>query len=539
VPAPAFVAAVAENTLAFAVPLAVMQIYDRVIPNASLGTLQLLTLGLFIALLLELVFKLVRMRVIEWHAAGALYRAQIAAGERLLAARSALFETTPFGVQMDRLAALDTLKDHLQNQPLLRGVDAVFALLVLAVMTAAGGWLALVPLTLIAGLGLAAWRQHAAHTRLLAERNGSDRRRYSFLHDLLDGLPTVKALLMEAQMQRRYERLQLAGSRLTRAILLLGGRAQMTAMLASALNMVAVVALGAWFVIHEQMALGAVAASLLLGGRAIQLVARIFGSAASADITSDARARARELENLPIYERGVPLPPPENERGLAIVFRGAAFGVDPAQPPVIDSFDLAIAPGEVVGFRGSEGAGASTLLRVLIGETEIRGGEVRVEGYAIETLDRDSLLGAVGYAANSVGIFRGTLLDNLTMFETGDAIDRARAAAALTGLERLVNQLPDGFETEIGGNGGRDLPRGLVQLIGITRAIAKHPRLLILDEANASLDRDSEALLMQALAALRGRVTIMIATQRPSILRFCDRVIDLNRRDTQAKGGAP
>jgi ATP-binding cassette subfamily C protein LapB len=531
VPKPALVATVAENLLAFAIPLAVMQIYDRVIPNASFGTLQLLTIGLMAALLLELVFKLVRMRVIEWHAAGALFRAQIAAGERLLAQPSSAFERTSFGVQMDRLAALDTLKENLQNQPVMRAVDAIFVVAILLVMAAAGGWLVLVPLTLISLLVLIAWRQHVAHAGALERRNESDRRRYSFLHDVLDGLPTVKALLMEEQMLRRYERLQAAGARITREILLIGSGAQTTAMLVSALHMVAVIGLGAWFVIHEQMALGALAASLLLGGRAIQLVVRIFGSSASADITNDARARIREFAGLPAYAGGRALRLPAAGGALSVVFRGASFGVDPSLPPVIENFDLAIEPGQAIGFRGNEGAGASTLLRVLIGETDIRGGEVLIEGDPVQDIDRDSLLQSVGFAANSVGIFRGTLLDNLTMFESGEAIDRARRASALTGLERLINQLPDGFETEIGGNGGRELPRGLVQLIGITRALAKQPRLLILDEANASLDRDSEAILLQALETLRGRVTILIATQRPSLLRFCDHVVDLNRSE--------
>jgi ATP-binding cassette subfamily C protein LapB len=477
------------------------------------------------------VFKLVRMRVIEWHAAGALFRAQIAAGERLLAQPSSAFERTSFGVQMDRLAALDTLKENLQNQPVMRAVDAIFVVAILLVMAAAGGWLVLVPLTLISLLVLIAWRQHVAHAGALERRNESDRRRYSFLHDVLDGLPTVKALLMEEQMLRRYERLQAAGARITREILLIGSGAQTTAMLVSALHMVAVIGLGAWFVIHEQMALGALAASLLLGGRAIQLVVRIFGSSASADITNDARARIREFAGLPAYAGGRALRLPAAGGALSVVFRGASFGVDPSLPPVIENFDLAIEPGQAIGFRGNEGAGASTLLRVLIGETDIRGGEVLIEGDPVQDIDRDSLLQSVGFAANSVGIFRGTLLDNLTMFESGEAIDRARRASALTGLERLINQLPDGFETEIGGNGGRELPRGLVQLIGITRALAKQPRLLILDEANASLDRDSEAILLQALETLRGRVTILIATQRPSLLRFCDHVVDLNRSE--------
>lgn len=532
VPTPALIAAVAENALAFAIPLAVMQIYDRVIPNASLGTLQLLTIGLFVALVLELVFKLVRLRVIEWQAAGALYRSHIAAGERLLAQPSREFEKTPFGVQMDRLASLDTLKENLQNQPLLRVIDGVFVIVILAVMAAAGGWLVVIPLGLIAAVSLAAWRQHLAFTKLLEARNESDRRRYSFLHDLLDGLPTVKALLMEEQMLRRYERLQVAGARVTREILKLGSNAQIVAMTASALHMVGIVALGAWFVIHEQMALGAVAASLLLGGRAIQLVVRIFGSAASTDIIGDARRRAREFEALPAYAGGQTLPVSDSGRGVSIAFRAASFGADADAPPLFERFDLTIAPGETIGFRGHEGAGASTLLRVLIGETPVRGGEVLIEGLPVESIDRDSLMRSVGFAANSVGIFRGTLLENLTMFESGEAIDHARAAAALTGLERLINQLPDGFDTEIGGNGGRELPRGLVQLIGITRALAKKPRLLILDEANASLDRESEAVLLQALGNLRGRVTLMIATQRPSLLRFCDRVVELNRGQT-------
>jgi ATP-binding cassette, subfamily C, bacterial LapB len=127
----------------------------------------------------------------------------------------------------------------------------------------------------------------------------------------------------------------------------------------------------------------------------------------------------------------------------------------------------------------------------------------------------------VAYVGSAPVIFQGTILDNLTMFSP--ARHRiARQMAALVGLEGTVNQLPNGFDTMLGEGAANELPVSIAQQITIVRALAAEPRVLLFDDANVVLDRRAETALIVSIAALRQRMTIIIASHRPSLLAASD-----------------
>jgi ATP-binding cassette subfamily C protein LapB len=117
-------------------------------------------------------------------------------------------------------------------------------------------------------------------------------------------------------------------------------------------------------------------------------------------------------------------------------------------------------------------------------------------------------------------------MENLTLFSP-EKRDFARKMSQLTGLEAIINLLPDGYETMLGRGIGDDLPMSTAQQVNIVRALTNRPRVLALDEANMVLDAIAEPALIRALERLRGHLTVLVVTHRPSLLALCDRLMIL------------
>jgi ATP-binding cassette subfamily C protein LapB len=149
------------------------------------------------------------------------------------------------------------------------------------------------------------------------------------------------------------------------------------------------------------------------------------------------------------------------------------------------------------------------------------GGESSVD------LQEYDLTSSIAYVPNSPAIFRGTILENLTLFNIRQDLAAARWAAQLIGLESDIQQLPQGYDMMIGGNGHESLPPSFLQRICIARAIARRPQILVLEEANALLDQRADSLLKAGLESLRGSTTVLFLSNRPSFLAIADQTFKL------------
>ncbi len=181
----------------------------------------------------------------------------------------------------------------------------------------------------------------------------------------------------------------------------------------------------------------------------------------------------------------------------------------------------------MVGLIGDDGPGRTTLLKLLLGDLMPTGGRVLVD----ETATTDKAFAVVRRSIAYVGarpiIFGGTILDNLTNFQPHRR-NFARQMAVLVGLENAINELPNGYDTLVGDNTGENVPASMAQQIGIVRALAAEPRIILLDDVTAVLDRNADVAFVQAIEKLRGGPTLIIATHQPSLLATCDVVYVLS-----------
>jgi ATP-binding cassette subfamily C protein LapB len=520
-PPEVYFASFAINLLALALPLSIMQVYDRIIPNRSLATFAYLFLGLALALIIEFVLKTARSALLSWQATYFVQNVEHETIARLLRAHDGPFENEPAAVHVNRYAAVAALGEYHCGQARLVSIDLPFVGIAFIVMTIVGGVMVLVPATLFllfATLAVARARKFRA---IINTRTTQDNRKYDFIAEVLGGIHTVKSMAMEPQMQRRFERLQQAVAETTMSSILTGQANQTSALLYGSVSQLVVVAIGASQVIDNKLTMGALACCTILSGQILQPLLRAISLWTEKETVSHRRAEIRSLLDVPPVEAA---PSIRMEVEGTIRFENVTFGHSPDVDPVLRAVDLSIAAGAIVGVKGEDGSGRTTLLRLLRGDIEPISGRVTIDN--ISTIEPEflSVRQSIAYVGAAPVIFRGTIMDNLTVFSP-ERRDFARNMALQFGLEAAINVLPAGFETTLGEGIGDDLPASIAQQVNIVRALTSRPRILILDEANTVLDQIAEGALMRALDSLRGRLTMVIVSHRPSLLALCDSVL--------------
>src|SRR5581483_11817173 len=206
-----------------------------------------------------------------------------------------------------------------------------------------------------------------------------------------------------------------------------------------------------------------------------------------------------------------------------VEFRDVTFGYDKAKP-VLKDVSIHVEPGEMIGLVRKSGAGKSTFVNLICRFYEADHGEVFIDGHNVKDLSLECLREQVGVVLQDPFLFNGTIAENIR-YARPDASEReVIAAARAANAHEFIVGKPDGYDTQVGERGNQ-LSVGEKQRISIARAILRDPRILILDEATASVDTETEKAIQEALARLvKGRTTFAIA-HRLSTLRNADRLV--------------
>jgi ATP-binding cassette subfamily C protein LapB len=511
------------NLLALALPLSIMQVYDRVIPNHSLATLAYLFLGLTFAIAIDYALKISRSALLSWHATQFVEKVENEGVSRFLRAPNGSFERCPAAVNISRYAAAAALADYHSGQARLVAIDLPFVGIALIVLTIVGGTMVLVPAVLFLMFAALAIGRARKFRKILDLRTAQDNRKYDFIAEVLAGIHTVKGMAMEPQMQRRFERLQQGVAETTMASILTGQANQTSAMLYGNISQLIVVAIGGSQVINDHLTMGALACCTMLSGQILQPLLRAISLWTERENVDHRRAEVRLLLDLPSVE---PAPAPVGLTSVVgdIQFEKVTFRYDTAADPALEVVDLSIKVGTITGVKGKGGSGRTTLLKLIRGDIEPTSGRVTIGGVSTMEPNFQAIRPCIAYVGAAPVMFSGTIMENLTVFSP-EKRDFARKMSQLLGLETTINLLPDGYETELGRGIGDDLPMSIAQQVNIVRALTNRPRVLALDEANMVLDAVAEPALIRALETLRGRLTVIVVTHRPSLLALCDRLI--------------
>jgi ATP-binding cassette subfamily C protein LapB len=515
------------NLFALALPLFTMNVYDRVVPNQIYDTLWVLSIGVTLLLLFDLLVKALRAYYIDL--AGKRIDIMLSAQifEHVLGVKAAA-RPQSVGAMVSHFQEFEGFRDFITSATITVIVDIPFVIFFLLVIYWIGGWLVLVPLLCIPLIVLISLVLQKPLGDIIRQSFRVSAQKQAGLIETLGGIDTLKACTAESSAQRRWEsiigefgHLSVRSRGLSSMIVIQAGFIQQLA------TVIMVIA-GVYLIgLHELTVGGLIACNLLLG-RTLGPFAQV---ASLISRYHQARAGLRGMEQvmeLPI-ER-----PKEHDfvhrpdfRG-EIEFRNVSFTYPGQDVMALDNVSFHIQAGERVGIIGRIGSGKSTLEKLILGFQEPTTGAVWIDGVDSHQIDPAQLRHNIGYVPEDVFLFFGSVRDNIVL--AAPYVDDAVMldAAEVAGVSEFVNQHPKGFDMPVGER-GEGLSGGQKQTIGIARALLLNPPIYVFDEVSSALDNRSEEQFKRRFAnRLNQHHTLMLITHRMSMLTLVDRLMVLD-----------
>lgn len=512
------------NMITVVSSLFAMQVYDRVVPNSAYATLWVLASGVLIAYIFELLFKLIRLKLME------------ASAKRIDEALSLYFFEKVMALKLDRrpsrvgslvaqIRDYEFIKSFFTSSTLFVLADIPFQLFFIAIIAMIGGDVAWVligfaPLCLL--IGFSVYRPLAAVQR---EQSDEMTRRQGILFEAVAGAEIIKSQGGESNFGNVWLRSTRETAKRSEKLHLLSAYAQYATYITQQMAYVAVLTVGVYRIGDGELTMGGLIACSILSSRALgniatvtQLLLQWHHARYALDVlnqvlscpSDDAAGREGNTSSAPL--------------DLAInELRYAYEGVQVNQLAVPK---LSIKAGERIAVLGRNGSGKTTLLKLLAGIATPSGGDVTIAGLDIQNCRPSWLREVIGYLPQEVRLFSGTLRENLTLGLSLPSEERIWEALQKTGLDAMVRRHPLGLNIPIR-EGGSGLSGGQRQLVGLTRLVLQEPRIWVLDEPSSSLDKEAEERLVLMLRNLPRHHTLIFSSHRPGWLELADRVLIL------------
>ncbi|TPJ22576.1 type I secretion system permease/ATPase [Mesorhizobium sp. B2-8-3] len=517
------------NTLVLILPLYMLQVYDRVLPAANLDTLTYLTLLALSSLLLFGVLEVVR----GVYASRLAARLDVSLGaSSFLAAMSG--PRAGLG-DVQALRDLATLRGFIASRTIFFLFDLPFGPIFVGLLYFIHPLLFLVTVVGAVLMVSVAVLNQVASSRPGKEAAENLGAAMNSAQAFARNFETVRALGMVSNAIEfwgtRFSGSLHASDGLARTNAFYGGVSRTT----RSVLQIAILGVGAYLVLHNEMTAGMIFASSMISARALQPLDQIVGSWRQIIDANLAWKRLSAVQSRSGPKENVALPTPQGALSadqLVYHLPGSADG----SLPLIKRVTFEVPTGETVAIVGPSQAGKSTLARLIVGAIEPRSGVIRIDGGDIRNWDPEELGRHFGYLPQDVELFPGTIGQNITRFEPDAPDGKLVQAAQQAQVHELILGQRDGYSTLIGPTGVR-LSGGERQRIGLARAFYGDPKLLVLDEPNANLDSDGEAALERAIIQARSRkTTVLVITHRPSLASKCDRILMLRNGQVEIYG---
>jgi subfamily B ATP-binding cassette protein HlyB/CyaB len=515
------VAALSMHLIALSVPIFFQLLVDKVIPNQALSTLYALSAGIGVLILFDAGFNYLRNYLLAFITRKLDHQVATSTIEHLLRLPIDYFHANPSGVVAYKLQEANNVRDFLASRLFNTVLDFLALFIYLPVLLIYSWRLTLIVL----GAAVAAFVILAAMSRTfrrqLNEVNEIEGRRKAFLFEILNGMATIKTLALEPRSMLRWRRYtdEAASKNLSVNQTAAGARSVVTSLERG--MSVGIGALGALFVLSDQMTVGALVAFNMMGLRMVQPLIQASG------LMQDYQRAVLSLKLLAQLMQTAPEP---SSGQLAPAVRGhiefddVTFHYPGSPTPAIKDISFAIEPGQIIGIVGRSGSGKTTITRLIQGLYRPQAGLVNIDGQDLKELDLAHLRTQIGVVLQENFLFRGTVRENIAMTKPTASLDEVVHAAQLAGAHEFIQRLPQGYSTMLE-ESAANLSGGQRQRLAIARALIHDPPVLVLDEATSSLDPESEAIIQQHLAAMaRGR-TIVIITHRLSFVARADAII--------------
>ncbi len=393
-------------------------------------------------------------------------------------------------------------------------------------------WWTLTPIPLLAGGALA--YTLTAKLRYRGQRKASSAMN-AMLHDNLAGIRQIKTYVREEQQHERFNEASRQLQRATLVVMRVWAVYNPSMSLFASAGLLIVVAFGAQAVLKHEMSVGDLTSFLLLTGFLYEPIGRLHQLN---QILQAGRAAGERV--FEILDEPAEMDAPALHKGVQprvkgeVEFQKVGFCYRPGIP-VLTEISLHAIPGQTVALVGETGAGKSTLVQMLIRFYEYDSGVILLDHVPIQDFPRSRLRDSVGLVTQESFLFNGTLRENLLFGKPDATPEEITAVLATANALSFVERLPEGLDTVVGERGVK-LSVGEKQRISIARMLLKDPPVLVLDEATASVDTETERQIQQALERLMQKRTCFVIAHRLSTVRNADQILVLDRGQIVERG---
>ncbi|MGC0371589.1 MAG: hypothetical protein DGJ47_000280 [Rickettsiaceae bacterium] len=512
------IASFAANLLSLALPIMVLQVYDRIMINYSYDTLVILSLVVCGAICLESVIRIIRSYATGW--AGMMYEYTLDANatRKYINADPIKIKQEGTGKQMQNLNSFTKMKDFYSGQSLVSMVDIPFALIFLCLIWYIAGPLVLVPIILISIFCFISWRSGKKLVRALKDQDQNDDEKYNFMIESLQGIHSIKSYGLEHIFQRRFERLEEKSTLSSYDVSIASTKGSAFSSLFNEVMIVAVVAFGAPMVIDQNLTTGALIAIVLLSGRLIQPISKSLFLWTQYQDYKIANEKADELFSISQMKRDPDLSHQDQLGDLVIENINFEYG----DRQLFNNLSLIAKTPDVIGIHGPNNSGKSTLLKLMAGIMQPSSGSITIDGIQADCLTSEELVRHVGLIEPDNVIFQGTIIENMTAFDDTKE-DKAMSIAKLLHLDHEVSSLPHGYRTKINDGFVDTVAPGVKQKIAITRVLLNNPKIILFNNADKGLDKAGYECLIKLLEMLKGKVTIIMLTEDKRISQLASK----------------
>lgn len=506
------------NLLSLTLPLAMKKIYSSIILSRSVSSLRYLLIGALIALALESVMRKIKDSSSKWIASKYEHQLSQFLISKLLNSYHEHTDENNYIANLEKFNSISRITNFYSTRFYQLLIDLPFMLLFLYLIYIFGGSLVFVPVTIsllyiITILLVSSFYFNSREKQLSHNDNLMDQ-----LTETLEKIHLVKAAGIEESQISKFRASLAFNTESTYISNKYQNIPKLISTNLSQLTLFSILIGGGYLMSNNSITFGEITACAMLGGRALSPIISIMNQFLQRKDIALLKSRLDEIAK--IENQYGPNTPnfPEDINGTIELIN---LKYDNIQNHTTETISKTIPAGSFVYVDPTKFLSYKNVLSKISGKQQVASGKILIDNLDITVWNMNSLKGKIEYLSDQVSIYKGSIMENITFFNHAK-IEHANKAAALTGLDELASQMPEGFETRLDSYATNYLSAAFMQRLNLTRSLVDRPRILILDRIDESMDEETLELFKWLLVKFKGTLTIIIASSNPYFSDIAD-----------------
>jgi ATP-binding cassette subfamily C protein LapB len=515
------------NLLALASPLFVIQVLNRYVAQGVSATLLTLTTGVLLAILFELIFRQIRLKLTNAISTQNNVKISITSYQILLKAKASALERVPDGLRSQVITSTEKVIGAYGAGNIAVVFDVPFSLLFIGVLYLLSPILAGVTCLFIVTVYLVGWygaRYNQTYSRKLMRENAETN---MLVNTACSQIDTVRAFNAFRFLGRAWINLQVRTAKSRQSVEISQGIINTLSQSATALLSVAIISIGAVHVVDGSLDVGSMIGANILAARALMPIVRLSQLGVIFSGAAEGLRQLNEFSTIP--QEGDGVSSKTNYTGR-IEFKDVSFAYPGSSTPIFKSLSFTIKPQSITAICGGNGVGKTTLARMLAGTLNPSRGLMLVDGLDLQQASLEWWRMQIAYLPQEPSFLNATIRENVIMAAV--QVDELRLAKIIqsVGLVKYLDESADGLEAKITNN-GTNLSLGIRHRIALARALMSACKIAIFDEPTDGLDRDGIACVYSVMNDLSAQgCAIVLISHDPKLIKSASQVIDLNEK---------